>query len=326
VDLSIVIVNWNSKAYLEVCLKSLFTHSQGLDYEVIVIDSGSFDGCGEMLRINYPSVQFIQGDRNLGFAKANNIAFERSRGACVLFLNPDTVVLESAIARLMQVARARSDVGAVGGTLLNQDGTVQSSSIQALPTLARKALDSDFLKRRWPLWKLWGMASLYDNSVEPRPAEVISGAGLLVRRQAFESVGRFSEDYFMYAEDVDLSHKLLAAGYTNYHVPQAKIVHFGGSSSKEAANTFAAVMMPEATFRFFKKTRGAAYAWGYRALMCGCATGRLALLGVGLPIFSARGQLRVWRASSRKWVAILRWSLSSDPLVKKYYPSCPTPA
>lgn len=317
-SLSIVIVNWNSRDYLKTCLASLFVQTE-MDIEVVVIDSGSFDGCELMLREHYPQVRFIQSMENLGFAKANNRAFRESTGDCVLFLNPDTEVVGPAVDSLFFRLNSSPAYGAVGAKLLNSDGSVQSSSIQATPTILNKLLDWDVLKTTWPRSSLWGMAPLYDG--ETGAVEAISGACLMVKRRVFEEVGGFSEDYFMYAEDVDLAYKIRTAGYQNVYVPEATVTHHGGSSSSGSASTFAAVMMPEATWRFLRKTRGHRYALGYRIGMCASALGRLTALGLVLPVCLNGHRSGWWKAAIRKWLAVLRWSVHQNELVKKYYPT-----
>ena len=316
--LSVVIVNWNSREYLRTCLGSLFANT-AMDLEVVVIDSGSFDGCDAMLGEHYPRVRFIQSTENLGFARANNRAFAASTGGSVLFLNPDTELSGPAIDTLFARLHASPGCGAVGAKLLNSDGSIQSSSIQATPTLLNKLLDLDVLKNNWPRLKLWGMAPLYDSGSQPRAVEAISGACLMVKRQVFESVGRFSEDYFMYAEDVDLAYKIRMAGYENVYVPDATLIHHGGSSSSGSGSTFAAVMMPEATWRFLRKTRGARYAASYRLVICLAAIGRLAALGLLLPLCVRPAFRQRWKPRVGKWTAVLRWALKRDDLVAKYY-------
>ena len=254
-QVSVIIVNWNSKDYLRRCLATVFAQTKTVELEVVVIDSASFDGCDTMLREHYPQVRFIQSADNCGFARANNRAFEESTKGCVLFLNPDTELVGPAIDILCARVNSLPDCGIVGGKLLNPDRTIQWGSVQAIPTIVNKVLDSDFLKAVWPRSSLWGMAALYDTTTGARDVETLSGACLMAKRRVFEEIGRFSEEYFMYAEDVDLCYKSRTAGYHNYYVPEATLIHYGGSSSQLKASTFTAVMMPEATLRFLKKTR-----------------------------------------------------------------------
>ncbi len=315
-DLSIVIVNWNSREYLEKCLASIHGNTKGVTFEIVVIDSGSFDGCDQMLRAQYPAVRFLQAAHNEGFAKANNEAFRQTVGNTVLFLNPDTEVVGAAVELLYRRLHALPRSGIVGARLLNSDGSLQSSCIQAIPTILNRVLDSDFLKNRYPTAKLWGMAALFAKGEEAQEVAAISGACLMLRRQTFIEVGLFSEDYFMYAEDVDLCYKALKAGYTNYHVPTAVVVHHGGRSSDQAVSTFSTVMMREATWRFLRKTRGPVYGAGYRLSMFGSAIGRLAALMAGRVVLRGAD----CETSIRTWAAVLRWALNREPVVRQYYP------
>lgn len=316
-DLSIIIVNWNSQDYLKKCIASIIAHTRTLSYEIVVIDSGSFDGCGAMLREHYPDVRFIQSPVNLGFASANNRAFDESVGDCVLFLNPDTELTAASVDTLYSALKLLPDAGIVGCKLLNGDGTVQLSCIQSFPTIINQMLNSEFLRRRSPKSSLWGMTALFEEGSGPRPVQGVSGACLMLRRSAFEEVGKFSEEYFMYVEDMDLSYKVAKAGYTNYLVQDASIIHFGGSSSQWAVSTFTAVMIPEAIWRFLRKTRGSAYGFMYRLMMFANAVVRLGVLGAG-SVREPRNSSRT--ASLRKWVAVLRWSTGCDDIVTRYYP------
>jgi GT2 family glycosyltransferase len=320
IDVSVVIVNWNSREYLRKCIDSIRANTHVVRYEIVVIDSGSFDGCGEMLLQHYPEVRFIQSDANLGFARANNRAFEESAGKSLLFLNPDTVLVGPAIDVMHAMLRSLQSAGIIGCKLLNGDGSVQTSCIQSIPTIENQLLDSEFLRSRWPRSSLWGMAPLHDGNAEPAAVEAISGACLMTTRLAFESVGRFSEDYFMYAEDMDLCDKMRRARYVNYYIPTAAVIHFGGGSSDQKVSTFTAVMLPEAIWRFLRKTRGGLYAGGYRLAMLASAVGRLVALAVA-QVVQPNAQTNSYAAARRKWLAVLRWSLHCEPVVRRYYSS-----
>lgn len=308
-DLSIIIVNWNSKDYLEKCLASVFSWTTGVNFEIVVIDSASFDGVDGMLKHGYPQVKFIQSDNNLGFAKANNAAFRISTGSNILFLNPDTELTGPAINVLLDHIRILPNAGAIGCKLLNGDGSVQTSCIQAFPTILNQLFNSEFLRALFPASSLWGMASLLGAKDRPAEVDVISGACLMLKRSLFEEVGFFSEDYFMYAEDVDLCYKIKQAGYTNYYIPTASVIHFGGGSSEQAPSDFSVVMMRESLWRFMKKTRGNIYGLAYRTSTVIAAIGRLLLLTMLLPLQYLRQSRPSWHASLKKWWAILTWSL-----------------
>jgi N-acetylglucosaminyl-diphospho-decaprenol L-rhamnosyltransferase len=309
-DVSVIIVNWKSAAYVQSCVESIHQHTSGIGYEVIVVDNASFDGCDKMLQEHAPGVKYIQLEVNLGFAKANNHAFRASRGTNILFLNPDTILPGNAIGILHRELSRHPSVGAVGATLLNADGTLQTSCVQAFPSILNQALDSEYFRKKWPASGLWGVQAFLRANGQAEEVEAISGACLMIKRDVFDSIGGFTEDYFMYGEDMDLCYKIRKAGFKNYYVPEARLIHFGGSSSKQVPSNFSIVMMRESIWRFLRNTRGDAYAIGYRFSMLASALCRLALLSVSMMIQLARGRRKLSYGSLRKWWAILGWSLS----------------
>lgn len=317
-DLSIIIVNWKSKALLHDCVASLLAHQGAYDYEIIVIDNASFDGCDAMLAETFPSVRFIQSHDNLGFGKANNFAVSQSRSELLLFLNPDTKVLGDAINRLIDAARQLPDFGAIGGTLLNGDGSLQTSSLLAYPTMLNQLLDSNVLRRLWPRSPLWAMAPLFSGVTKPTPVEAISGACLMMRREVFDAIGRFSAEYFMYSEDTDICYKAHLHGYRNYFVPGARVVHFGDGSVRSAKSSFAVVMAVESLWRFMHKHHGRLYASAYRGAVALAAVARLGLLWIGRAISALRRSPDPYPNSVPKWNTILRWSLMRENWVLKY--------
>lgn len=311
-DLSIIIVNWNSKDYLQKCIASILALTSGITYEIVVIDNASFDGVGEMLKKFYPQVRFIQSDKNLGFAKANNTAFKVSSGSHILFLNPDTELFVPAINIMFDYIHKLPKAGALGCRLLNADGSIQTSCIQSFPTILNQLLSSEFLRALFPKSSLWGMAALFSAENWPKEVEMISGACIMLRRTLFEHVGLFSEDYFMYAEDLDLCYKIKQAGYANYYVPDAIAIHFGGGSTEKGPRDFSAVMMRESAWRFLRKTRGRLYGLAYRISMLISAIGRLVLLMIISPLYLIGNGRASWNASFRKWRVILIWSLGFE--------------
>ena len=317
-ELSIIIVNWKSSEYLKRCIASIKLNTVDLDYEIVVIDSASFDGCDQMLRENFPAVRFIQSEINLGFARANNLAFRASLGRSVLFLNPDTEVIGPSINLMLKHLWSLPAAGSIGCKLLNSDFSVQTSCIQSLPTILNQMLDSEFLRARWPDSSLWGMSALHSGESQPQQVSAVSGACVMLKRQVFEQVGMFSEDYFMYAEDIDLSYKLGRRGFVNYFAPCATVVHHGGGSSKGAASQFAAVMMREAVLHFLSKTRGWLYGLGYRVAMFASAVVRTGALALAWPLERRRPDLASWKNSLQKWSAVLRWSLRRERTLAKY--------
>lgn len=318
-DLSIIIVNWNSKDYLFECIASIKAETDGIEAEVIVIDSGSFDGCEEMLRESYSQVQFIQCDKNVGFAKANNLAFEVSQGENILFLNPDTIIIPPAIRTLYQNLRSLPSSGAVGPKLLNRDGSVQITCVRCFPTILNQFLESDVLRRWFPQSRLWGMAPLFQEIQRPCEVDAVSGACLMIKRSAFESIGMFSTDYFMYSEDIDICYKLRLAGWKTFYVPTAVVVHYGGeSSSKSAINVFSTVMMLESRWRYFMKTHSRWYCWLYRLSIFIASMARIAGVVFLWPFGVLFGQVARLESVRIKWTARLFWSLGGEKWVKTY--------
>lgn len=308
-DLSIIIVNWNSKEYVRKCLDSIRAGTRNLDYEIIVIDSGSFDGCAEMIREEYPQVRFFQSQENLGFAKSNNLAFQTAAGEFVLFLNPDTEIVGPAINVLHSALKSLPNAGAVGGKLLNTDGTVQTSCIQAFPTILNQILNAEILRRLTPRAGIWDMKALFDSAGNASEVDMISGACLMIRQTVFRKIGQFNTEYFMYVEDLDLCYRLRKLGFANYYIGEAVIVHHGGGSSQQARSNFASVMMVQSISQFLEKSRGGVYSGCYRLAQCGAAVIRIALLLVLSPVLLVRTGTSAWRTSCSKWLAILNWGL-----------------
>lgn len=318
-DLSIIIVNWNSRDYLKKCLESIVSQTKGIEFEVIVIDGGSFDGCAEMLAENFPQVHFIQSEENLGFAKANNRAFKTSTGENLLFLNPDTEIESNAFPTLLKSLRELPEAGAVGPHLLNSDRSVQSTSIRVFPSIISEVLDSDALQKRFPHLRFWNIAPLYENSQAPSEVDAVSGACLMIKRDVFERIGMFSEQYFMYSEDIDLCYKVMKANRKTYYVPGAVVTHHGGgSSSKSDVGIFSNVLMLESRFRFFKKTRTRWYCLIYRMSMFIAGVGRFLLLAAVWPFLCLRGTASSIEGSMKKWLARIRWALGLETWVKNY--------
>src|SRR6185437_5827826 len=161
-NLSIIIINWRSQAFVRDCLTSICANIGSLTHEILVVDNASFDGCEEMVRSEFPHVHFIQSQDNLGFAAANNLAFAQSTGRNILFLNPDTEIRGAAIQELVSALECLPDAGLVGARLLNSDGSLQTTCITAIPIILNQTLNSRYLRRTFPRWKIWGMRALFE--------------------------------------------------------------------------------------------------------------------------------------------------------------------
>jgi len=316
-ELSVIIVNWNSKDFVRQCLASLVAHGRDVSLEVIVVDSGSFDGCGEMLTREFPAVKFIQSGKNIGFARANNLGALSAGGQYLWFLNPDTELKENCVRILMGKLAVLPQAGAIGCKLLNSDRSLQASCVQAFPTVFNQVINSEYLRRRFPYWKIWGNAILRANPPRTEQVEVLSGACIMARREVFNAVGGFTEQYFMYGEDADLCFKIARAGHAVYYTPETSIVHYGGGCSRQAQNNFSNVMMRESVYRFLKLNHGLSRAAAYRAAMAVSSVIRLPLIFLRLPVSSNR-VVRHGTGSLQKWFSILRWGLGLESWVQTY--------
>lgn len=313
-ELSIIIVNWNSLEFAKQCIASIETTVRGVDYEIVVVDNASPEGgCAEIAE-RFPSVKVMALEQNIGFGAANNLGAKQSSGRDLLFLNPDTLVLGDALSRMMTVLDADSECGAVGCRLLNGDRTLQTSCVQPFPTVLNQLLAFDWLKRRWPGLRLFGMQALYvDGGTGLHEVDVVSGACIMVKRQVFEEVGGFHRAYFMYAEEVDLCWGIRRAGQKVRYVGDAQVVHFGGQSTKKREDGFSDTLMRDSVFKFLRRSRGNPYALLYRAMLFLSAMVRMAVLVVIFP-FSAIPNRLVRRdavkRAFKKWRNIARWSLA----------------
>ncbi len=318
-DLSIIIVNWNSKDYLQSCILSILNNTHNIKFEIIVIDNASFDGCGEMLEPYYPQVTFIQSDKNLGFAKANNEAFKVSTGRVVVFLNPDTEVKNSSLEILYHEINFLQDAGILGAKLLNSDGSIQTSCIQSFPTIMNQVFNFAVLRKIFPRLSLWGTAPLFLREDKWSEVDAVSGACLMIKRSIFEKVGMFCEDYFMYSEDIDLCFNVHKAGFKNYFIPKAVIIHHGAKSSKNSpVSAFASVMILESQWRFFRKTRTIWYCYTYAFAMFLVSLLRTVFFLFLWPVFKMCGQGTLVKNVLKKWTARLRWTLGLESWSKKY--------
>lgn len=312
-ELSIIIVNCNSTAYLRKCLASLRRNALGNEPEIFVIDNASMCDDPGQLVAEYPEVRLIRSEVNLGFARANNLGFEYSRGAYLLFLNPDTEIVGDAIGTMLARLRSLPDAGIMGCKLLNADGSVQTSCIQRFPTILNQALNIEYLRQRWPKLRLWGIAPLYSHPSQPVQVQVISGACLMIKRDVFEKVGKFCEDYFMYGEDADLCYRVREFGGKAFYTGEAMVTHYGGgSTNRKDANHWAAVMQRRAILQFLRRTRGPVAAAAYRATMTIAAAVRLVAFALLAPLRAHAAEKGLVCATAGKWIAVLKWAVGLD--------------
>lgn len=225
-ELSIVIVNFNTCQLLKDCLASVFNQTRDLDFEVLVVDNASNDNSVEMVKKEFPTVKLITNFKNLGFAKANNLALRQSRGEFILLLNSDTFVLDNAVTKMVKFMKENPDVGIVGPKLLNPDKSPQPSIGQFLNLWASF------------LW-LIGAERLGLTRSSPgkiRETDWVSGACFMVRREVLTRVGLLDENFFMYLEEMELCYRAKNAGFKIYFYPEAQVLHLvrGSGERKQA--------------------------------------------------------------------------------------------
>ncbi len=240
--LSIVIVNYNVKYFLEQCLHSVLKSCDGLAAEVFVVDNNSVDGSMEMVKQKFPKVIRIENKDNRGFSKANNQAIHESTGEYVLLLNPDTVVEEDTFRKVVDFMDARPDVGGLGVKMLDGAGKFLAESKRGLPTPSAAFYKISGLASLFPKSKTFGRYHLgYLNKDETNEVEILAGAFMLLRKSVLEKTSLLDEDFFMYGEDIDLSYRILKAGYKNYYFPETRIIHYKGESTKKSSVNYVLV-------------------------------------------------------------------------------------
>lgn len=231
-DCSIIIVNWNTKDLLRSCLASVFAHTVRHSIEVIVVDNNSPDNSAAMVEQEFPCVRLIANSVNRGFAAANNQGLEIARGANLLLLNPDTVIVSDAIGTMLDYLAAHS-VGAVTCKLLNGDGTLQRS-VNTFYSFWGSFLENRLFQELLKGLKFSGdrVMSFWDHA-SVRDIDWAFGAVLMFPRSVYERIGGLDERYFIYAEEMDFYMRLKSAGYRAVFLPEAEIVHYGKSSSRQ---------------------------------------------------------------------------------------------
>lgn len=250
--LSVVIVSYNVKYYVEQCLISVLRATKHLAAEVWVVDNASTDGSLAYLQPRFPDVHFIGNVENVGFSKANNQALRASSGEYVLLLNPDTLVGETVLERCLTFLDSHAEVGATGVAMLKADGGFAWESRRGLPTPFTSFCKMSGLGDLFPHSRLFGRYYMrYLDSRKPNEIEVISGAFNMIRRTALDRVGLLDEDFFMYGEDIDLSFRLLQGGYKNYYLPYP-ILHYKGESTQKSSFRYVHVFY-QAMLIFFDK-------------------------------------------------------------------------
>ncbi len=221
--LSVVILNYNVQHFLQICLESVEAAITNLDAEIIVVDNQSSDESCNMVKQNFHDVILIENSENLGFAKGNNIGVSKAKGDYVCILNPDTVVAEDTFTKTIKFAEQQNDLGIVGCRLIDGKGNFLPESKRNVPKVGVA------------FQKMIGNATKYYanhvSELQSGKVDVLVGAFMLLKRNVYNKVAGFDEDYFMYGEDIDLSYKVLKAGFNNYYFGETSIIHYKGEST-----------------------------------------------------------------------------------------------
>ena len=232
-ELSICIVNYNVRCLLESCIRSILDHSEGMKYELIVVDNNSVDNSADMVRQSFSLAKLIVNKTNRGYARAVNQALKRAEGEYVLILNSDTKILHRTLSNTIDFMKANRDAGIVGCRILNPDETLQRSC-RSFPSLTNFISENLYLDRLFPRSRFFGrpFMSCFDFN-ETRKVDVVLGAFMMIRKAMIQQIGLMDDRFFMYAEETDWCYRAVKAGWRIYFYPGAKVIHFGGESVKQ---------------------------------------------------------------------------------------------
>jgi O-antigen biosynthesis protein len=292
--LSIVIVNYNVKYFLEQCLHSVRKALEGIEGEVIVVDNYSTDGSLEYLQPRFPCTRFVVNADNSGFARACNQGLALSRGQYVLFLNPDTLLAEDTLHKSLRFMEDHPDAGAIGVRMVDGAGRFLKESKRSFPSPLTSLFKLFGFSRLFPRSRVFSRYHLgHLDEYRDHEVDVLAGAYMLVRRAVLDKVGAFDETFFMYGEDVDLSYRIQKAGDKNYYVAGAEIIHFKGESTKRGSLNYVRLFY-SAMSKFVQKHYGGARAGTFRAaiqlaiwIRATMAAGAKFIKWIGLPIVDA---------------------------------------
>jgi GT2 family glycosyltransferase len=312
IDLSIIIVNWNTKQLLLNCIASIYQTVHKPSFEIIMVDNGSKDGSVEAVSKTYPAVTIFANTSNLGFAKANNVALRKMSGQYAVLLNSDTILKESALDEMYDFMERNPSVGMCGPQLLNEDGSKQSS-IGKFPTLLSEFLSKILIRILFP--ERYKEATKFQHVELNGPAEVdfIIGACMMSRKAVIDEVGMLDEDYFFLYEEIDWCFRIKKAGWFVYHLPDVTIYHLGGQSMKDI-NLRARAESWRSRYLFFKKNYYLSSTKWFGLLLLGFVQNAYQFLVYSLlnllTLFSLRRLRRRWRM----FAYLLVWHLRGRPI------------
>jgi len=236
VQVSIIIISYNVKAYLEQCLYSVYKASKQIEIEIFVVDNNSIDDSVEMVKRNFPEINLICNSENKGFAYACNQAIKLSKGIYTLLLNPDTVIQENSLILCRNFMNEHHTSGALGVRMIDGNGKFLPESKRSLPTPSSAFYKMFGISRLFPRSKFFGQYQLrYFDENEIHKVDVLSGAFMFIRKEVLDQIGLLDENFFMYGEDIDLSFRISQAGFDNYYFPNTTIIHYKGESTKKSS-------------------------------------------------------------------------------------------
>lgn len=317
IDLSICIVNWNSRDVLQHCLKSIYDFSDDIVIEIIVVDNNSSDNSCQMIENNYSKVVLIKNDKNIGFGKANNIALTKCRGEYILILNPDIIIRQNSLKEMMDFLYSNSSIGCIGCKLLNLDGSIEDSYYTYFPTpsseLKERLLINRFIKK--------------DNrniAFEKKPIRVswIVGACMMFQKEVLILMGGFDEQYFMYSEDADLCFRLIKNDYQIFYLPYIEMLHYKAySSDRQSKSYFSTVLQKESRYRFMHKNYGFMKAILYRLICFASGLVRLCILSLLLSFSTLffRVKKKDFMFLFVRYLRVMLWSLGYENWTKVWH-------
>ncbi|NQU84806.1 MAG: glycosyltransferase family 2 protein, partial [Mariniphaga sp.] len=251
--LSVVIVSYNVKYFLEQCLHSVQKAIKNIPAEIFVVDNNSVDGSCNLVKEKFPDVILIENKENFGFSYANNQAIKISEGEFVLLLNPDTVVEENTFEEVLAFMEKTPDAGGLGVKMIDGKGNFLPESKRGLPSPWVAFYKIFGISKLFPKSKKFGKYHLsYLDENKTSEVDVLAGAFMLLRKTALDKTGLLDESFFMYGEDIDLSYRLTQAGYKNYYFPDTTIIHYKGESTKKSSVNYVRVFY-NATIIFANK-------------------------------------------------------------------------
>jgi len=310
-ELSIVIVNWNTRDLLRDCLNSVYAETEATSFEVLVVDNASSDGSTAMIRGEFPQVRLMENRENLGFARANNQAIRESRGSYILLLNPDTVVLSGALDEMVSFMRAHPDVDASGPMILNPDRSLQPSTQDSRYAfdLCTRFLLEECLLGYLPRLLVRKLGKSETRSSHHRQVSAALGACIMITRRASNKVGLLDEQYFLFSEETDWFYRLKQVGGKTYFIPEARIIHHRQQSVKQTDT------MLEHSYRsrylFMKKHHKKVQAYLFRAMVAiDCFAAMCAFLLLQAVVRGGKREEMKWKLRCR-WRGFL-WAIGRD--------------